>query len=276
MSTAPSELESPEVDEAIEPSPPWVTIVWNDPVNLMDYVTFVFQTYFGYSKEKAEKLMMQVHQKGSRWSRTATARRWNATSRRCTPTACGPPARSRDAVPQAQEDRDRQLRRARGRHPGECSATWSSSCTTGCRRAPPVQRPARRAARQRRPDLAAGGCRPAAAAAGRVQAGRPGVRGVPPVHRARPARRQGGDAKRVLSALEESGADEIPLEPDEQLAWLRAINDLRLAIGTRLDIKEEDDYAVWEKLPDDDPRRLTYDLYDWLGYLQSALLHNMR
>ena len=85
-----------------------------------------------------------------------------------------------------------------------------------------------------------------------------------------------GDAKRVLSALEESGADEIALEPDEQLSWLRALNDLRLAIGTRLDIKDEDDYSTWEKLPDDDPRRLTYDLYDWLGYLQSALLHNMR
>ncbi|MFG1905895.1 DUF2017 domain-containing protein [Kribbella sp. NPDC048928] len=84
------------------------------------------------------------------------------------------------------------------------------------------------------------------------------------------------DAKRVLSALEESGADEIALEPDEQLSWLRALNDLRLAIGTRLDIKDEDDYSTWEKLPDDDPRRLTYDLYDWLGYLQSALLHNMR
>ncbi|GGS95083.1 ATP-dependent Clp protease adapter protein ClpS [Nonomuraea spiralis] len=43
---------------------PWVTIVWNDPVNLMSYVTYVFQTVFGYSKEKAEKLMMDVHHKG--------------------------------------------------------------------------------------------------------------------------------------------------------------------------------------------------------------------
>jgi hypothetical protein len=86
------------------------------------------------------------------------------------------------------------------------------------------------------------------------------------------------DAKRVLAALEESSAvdDGITLEPIDQVSWLRALNDLRLAIGTRLDIKEEDDYGVWEKLPDDDPRRLTYDLYDWLGYLQSALLHNMR
>ena len=84
-----------------------------------------------------------------------------------------------------------------------------------------------------------------------------------------------GDAKQVLTALEETPTGDITLEPDDQLAWLRALNDLRLAIGTRLDIKE-DDYGVWEQLPDDDPRRLTYDLYDWLGYLQSALLHNMR
>jgi len=43
---------------------PWVTIVWNDPVNLMSYVTFVFQTYFGYSKKKANKLMLEVHNDG--------------------------------------------------------------------------------------------------------------------------------------------------------------------------------------------------------------------
>ena len=43
---------------------PWVTIVWNDPVNLMSYVTYVFQELFGYAKEKAEKLMLDVHHKG--------------------------------------------------------------------------------------------------------------------------------------------------------------------------------------------------------------------
>ena len=42
----------------------WVVIVWNDPVNLMTYVTFVFQKLFGYSKEKAETLMLDVHNKG--------------------------------------------------------------------------------------------------------------------------------------------------------------------------------------------------------------------
>ncbi|GAA4218638.1 ATP-dependent Clp protease adaptor protein ClpS [Streptosporangium album] len=56
------EVERPAVD--VRPDLPWLTIVWNDPVNLMSYVTYVFQSVFGYSKEKAEKLMLDVHQKG--------------------------------------------------------------------------------------------------------------------------------------------------------------------------------------------------------------------
>ena len=42
----------------------WVTIVWDDPVNLMSYVTHVFTTYFGYPEPKADKLMLQVHNEG--------------------------------------------------------------------------------------------------------------------------------------------------------------------------------------------------------------------
>jgi ATP-dependent Clp protease adaptor protein ClpS len=43
---------------------PWVTIVWDDPVNLQSYVTYVFMELFGYSKEKATQLMLQVHNEG--------------------------------------------------------------------------------------------------------------------------------------------------------------------------------------------------------------------
>ena len=43
---------------------PWVTIVWNDPVNLMTYVTYVFESYFGYPPERARTLMLQVHREG--------------------------------------------------------------------------------------------------------------------------------------------------------------------------------------------------------------------
>ncbi len=64
VSTSPVELEEPEVDDARKLARPWVTIVWNDPVNLMSYVTFVFCKYFGYPKSKAEKLMMEVHTEG--------------------------------------------------------------------------------------------------------------------------------------------------------------------------------------------------------------------
>ena len=50
--------------EQIIPETPWVTIVWDDPVNLMSYVTHVFVSYFHYTKSKAEKLMLQVHNDG--------------------------------------------------------------------------------------------------------------------------------------------------------------------------------------------------------------------
>jgi ATP-dependent Clp protease adaptor protein ClpS len=50
--------ESPLTDR------PWLVIVWNDPINLMSFVTFVFQKLFGYSKEKATQLMLDVHHKG--------------------------------------------------------------------------------------------------------------------------------------------------------------------------------------------------------------------
>jgi ATP-dependent Clp protease adaptor protein ClpS len=61
---SPVELDEPVTDDITQLSTPWVTIVWNDPVNLMSYVTFVFQQYFGYSRNKAEKLMLEVHHDG--------------------------------------------------------------------------------------------------------------------------------------------------------------------------------------------------------------------
>ena len=51
-------------DERAEPDRPWLVVVWNDPVNLMSYVTHVFQKLFGYSRAKATRLMLQVHHDG--------------------------------------------------------------------------------------------------------------------------------------------------------------------------------------------------------------------
>jgi len=61
---APVEVRLPEGDEEYRHDLPWIVIVWNDPINLMSYVTFVFQKLFGYSIEKATELMLDVHQKG--------------------------------------------------------------------------------------------------------------------------------------------------------------------------------------------------------------------
>ena len=61
---APERVDETGTGEATELERPWLVIVWNDPINLMSYVTWVFQKLFGYSREKATKLMLQVHHQG--------------------------------------------------------------------------------------------------------------------------------------------------------------------------------------------------------------------
>ncbi len=62
--TAPAQLDRPETDDVVVPDRPWVAIVWNDPVNLMSYVTHVLRELFGYSKAEAHRLMLAVHHEG--------------------------------------------------------------------------------------------------------------------------------------------------------------------------------------------------------------------
>jgi ATP-dependent Clp protease adaptor protein ClpS len=57
-------IVEPDIDEIPDIARPWVVIVWNDPVNLMSYVVYVFQKLFGFSREKATRLMLDVHHKG--------------------------------------------------------------------------------------------------------------------------------------------------------------------------------------------------------------------
>lgn len=66
MTAAPvEEIVTEELAEGhVAPEVAWVTIVWNDPINLMDYVTYVFMTYFKYPRDKAQRLMLDVHEKG--------------------------------------------------------------------------------------------------------------------------------------------------------------------------------------------------------------------
>ena len=61
---APVEIDQPSIDTNLAIDQPWIVLVWNDPINLMSYVTYVLQKVFGYSNEKAESLMLDVHEKG--------------------------------------------------------------------------------------------------------------------------------------------------------------------------------------------------------------------
>jgi ATP-dependent Clp protease adaptor protein ClpS len=60
----PQTLERTDTYRVVSPDVPWVTLVWNDPVNLMTYVSYVFRSYFGYPKAEADRLMLQVHNNG--------------------------------------------------------------------------------------------------------------------------------------------------------------------------------------------------------------------
>jgi hypothetical protein len=55
IGTAPVHVDRPADEDVNEPDLPWIVIVWNDPINLMTYVTWVFMKLFGYPREKAER-----------------------------------------------------------------------------------------------------------------------------------------------------------------------------------------------------------------------------
>jgi ATP-dependent Clp protease adaptor protein ClpS len=63
-SAAPAEAPARDSETDVRPDRPWVVLVWNDPINLMSYVTLVLQRVFGYSLEKATSMMLDVHEKG--------------------------------------------------------------------------------------------------------------------------------------------------------------------------------------------------------------------
>lgn len=90
--------------------------------------------------------------------------------------------------------------------------------------------------------------------------------------------------RRVIADLEEAGlapdadSDEDPIELEldgaQSDAWLRCLNDVRLALATRLGV-EEGDEEFWDSLADDDPRAYLHDVYDWLGYVQETLVQSL-
>ncbi|MDQ6525475.1 DUF2017 domain-containing protein [Nocardioides sp. LHD-245] len=92
-------------------------------------------------------------------------------------------------------------------------------------------------------------------------------------------------AASVIDVLEEAGLPSEPteedltidveLDPEIALVWMRSFTDLRLALGTRLEVHEGDE-DYWHSLPDDDPRAQAHHIYEWLGFLQETLVHAVR
>ena len=78
------------------------------------------------------------------------------------------------------------------------------------------------------------------------------------------------NAATVLDTLERSG-NKVTLSEPEAQAWLGTLNDLRLALGSRLEITEEN-HRIFQELPDGHPAAAAYHLYDWLSYLQETLV----
>ena len=90
VSAAPAEVEVPRSADNPVSDKPWVTIVWNDPVNLMSYVTYVFQTRLRLPEaEGARKLMLDVHHKGKAIVAAGREGSHGADVEVCTATACG-------------------------------------------------------------------------------------------------------------------------------------------------------------------------------------------
>lgn len=89
------------------------------------------------------------------------------------------------------------------------------------------------------------------------------------------------NAALVIDTLEEAGLPpqleedgliiDVELDASAAMAWLKAFNDMRLALGTRLGV-EEGDEEYWDELPEEDPRAQVHFLYRWLGFLQETLV----
>jgi hypothetical protein len=88
--------------------------------------------------------------------------------------------------------------------------------------------------------------------------------------------------RQVVADLEDAGLSaevdpegepiELDLDSARSEVWLRCLNDVRLALATRLGVTEDDE-DTWYTLPEDDPRAYMHDVYDWLGYVQETLVN---
>ena len=85
----------------------------------------------------------------------------------------------------------------------------------------------------------------------------------------------GSDKTDAPGTDEEPAGIDVELDADAVDGWLRCLADIRLALGTRLGVEQDDDER-WEQLPDDDPDKAMHDVYDWLAFVQETLLRTLR
>ncbi|MEV0091835.1 DUF2017 domain-containing protein [Streptomyces sp. NPDC050738] len=83
------------------------------------------------------------------------------------------------------------------------------------------------------------------------------------------------DALAMIRTLDAAGASDVTLSAEDSLHWLGAFNDLRLTIGTRLEVSDDEDDRGLYRLPDDDPRKPMVMAYLWLGALQETLIETL-
>ena len=254
---------------------PWQAIVWNDPVNLMSYVTYVLQKLFGYPEPKATALMLDVHHKGKATVSSGDKEKIEAdVAKLHARRACG--RRCRQLVTVNGWKRAGRGRRAAGRVAGagrrpRCCADLVGQVRQmlggrGPRTPRPTSWPRSPASAPARPPARGPGAGPAAA-----RLHRRGHRRCPrrPARAARAGADRGqGRGRGGGAATLPRGGGQVRADAEQADAWLAALNDVRLALGTALDVSED----MPDELPPDDPRAAHLGVYHWLTYVQDGLV----
>ena len=235
--------EQQQADESAAADRPWVTVVWNDPVNLMSYVTHVLMKVFGYPKDKATKLMLDVHHKGRAVvSSPDRGSGWRATPPPCTATACGRPSST--------------IRERACERPTCCGWTWprpSPACWPACWT---TSRRMLAEPDHGRPGRSSGSTRTATPTTSRP---RPSTGSW-----SRPTCRPAGPAGCSSCRAElPAGTGRISLDAEAADRWLRVLNDLRLALGPGSASPRTDEL---------DPADPAVAIYHWLSAVQELLV----
>ena len=283
--TRPVQIEQTEVDpagvgaEVAAEDSPWQTIVWNDPVNLMSYVTYVFQKLFGYSREHATKLMLDVHHKrqgdrvigvqgedGGRRGEAARSRpvgdhgapvvkTWQRKGAAVVATL----DRQEAAVLRGLVSQINDMLMARVEETPQDELAELTGIRTG-----PSTSPDDPILSRLLPDFH------------RLDEDNPSksdqdsAAALRSLHEPELLDLKTGVAGIVLETCPPGGG-EVRLTLEQADAWLYAINDVRLALGTALDVTDD----MPDELPEDDPRSSHLGVYHWLTWVQDTLVAAM-